>query len=281
LSTLAITPHINSFGARVEGLRLNSILSDALVSEIKSIWWDYQVLYFPDQPLDHAQLEQFSRSFGNFGDDPYVQSIEGHSNILEVRREPDEYIAPFGGSWHSDWSFQLTPPSATILHAKIVPPVGGDTHYADSIRAYEALDPALRSDLEEMTTTHSARRSYSHQGYKKGGERTGMKILPSDKAWDTQVHPLVRTHPDSGRKGLWINPVYTLSINEISQTQSDALLEKLFAHILKPEFIYVHKWAENMLTMWDNRSVMHCAQGGYNGYRRVMHRTTIQGTQPF
>ena len=138
-----------------------------------------------------------------------------------------------------------------------------------------------REELDAMTTTHSARRSYSHEAYKKGGERTGMKILPSEKAWDTQIHPLVRTHPDSGRKGLWINPVYTLKINELAEKDSDELLEKLFAHILKPEFIYEHTWAENMLTMWDNRSVMHCAQGGYNGYRRVMHRTTIAGTQPF
>ena len=108
-----------------------------------------------------------------------------------------------------------------------------------------------------------------------------MKILPSEKAWDTQVHPLVRTHPDSGRKGLWINPVYTLKINELTELESDTLLEKLFAHLLKPEFIYKHTWAEDMLTMWDNRTVMHCAQGGYNGHRRVMHRTTIAGSQPF
>ena len=281
MSNLTVTPHANNFGARIEGVQLQSPLSEDLVKEIKDIWHQYQVVYFPNQPLDHPQLEQFSLSIGNFGDDPYVESIEGHNNILEVRREPNEDIAPFGGSWHSDWSFQLTPPSATILHAKIVPPVGGDTHYADSIRAYEALDPALRGELDAMTTTHSARRSYSHEAYKKGGERTGMKILPSEKAWDTQEHPLVRTHPDSGRKGLWINPVYTLKVNELTEKDSDELLAKLFAHLLKPEFIYVHTWAEDMLTMWDNRTVMHCAQGGYNGYRRVMHRTTIAGTQPF
>ena len=156
MSNLTVTPHANNFGARIEGIQLQSPLSEDLVKEIRDIWHQYQVVYFPNQPLDHPQLEQFSLSIGHFGDDPYVESIEGHNNILEVRREPNEDIAPFGGSWHSDWSFQLTPPSATILHAKIVPPVGGDTHYADGIRAYEALDPALRDALDAMTTTHSA-----------------------------------------------------------------------------------------------------------------------------
>ena len=117
-----------------------------------------------------------------------------------MRRDPHEKIAPFGGSWHSDWSFQEQPPSATILHAKVVPPIGGDTHFADGIRAYEELDEALRTEIDEMEAIHSARRPYSHEGYKLGGDRTSMTVLPSDDAYATQKHPVVRTHPESKRK---------------------------------------------------------------------------------
>ena len=215
------------------------------------------------------------------GNDPYVKPIEGHNNILEVRRNADEKIAPFGGSWHSDWSFQSTPPSATILHAKVIPPVGGDTHYADGIRAYEELEPGLRREVEQMTAIHSAHRPYSHEGYERtGGPKRSMTILPNDDAWKTQEHPVVRTHAESGRKALWINPVYTISIKGLTDAESNELLGQLFSHALSAEFIYAHKWAANMLTMWDNRTVQHCAQGGYDGYERVLHRTTVAGEQP-
>ena len=282
MSNLTVTPHINNFGARIEGLDLAAGLRTDEIAQVRQAWLDYQVIYFPDQPLDHDQLESFTRCFGEHGNDPYVKAIEGHQHILEVRREPDEQVPPFGGGWHSDWSFQSEPPAATILHAKIVPPQGGDTLYADGIRAFEALDPGFAAELETLMTIHSARRPYSHEGYVQtgGDKRTSMTILPSDDAWDTQLHPLVRTHPESGRKALWINPVYTIGIDAMQDGEAEALLAKLFDHFLQPEFIYTHHWSANMLTMWDNRSALHCAQGGYDGYRRVMHRTTVAGTVP-
>ena len=126
----------------------------------------------------------------------------------------------------------------------------------------------------------SARRPYSHAGYRAGGRRTSMKIVPSDDAWQTQSHPIIRAHPESGRDALWINPVYTIAIDDMDPSESADLLAHLFQHMLQAEFIYKHCWEENMLVMWDNRSVMHCAQGGYAGHRRVMHRTTVAGTVP-
>ncbi|HAL43032.1 MAG TPA: TauD/TfdA family dioxygenase [Gammaproteobacteria bacterium] len=280
-SKLSVRAQKNDFGAELTGIALNKPLSAQQVEEIKHLWHRYQVVYFPDQPLTHPQLEAFTLAMGPFGHDPYIQAIENHQHILEIRRDPDEAVAPFGGSWHSDWSFQPAPPSATILHAKVVPPVGGATHYADGIRAFEALDAGFRDDLSSLRAVHSARRPYSHEGYRLGGERRSMKILPNDDAWATQVHPLIRTHPASGRQALWINPVYTLSIEGLEENESQAMLERLFAHLLQPEFTYRHRWSENMLTMWDNRSVLHCAQGGYDGYRRIMHRTTVAGSAPF
>lgn len=271
----------NDFGAQITGLDLSEDLSQDVVDEIRCYWLKYQVLAFADQPLTHAQLERFTRYFGKHGNDPYVKAIDGHQHILEVRREPNEQPAPFGTSWHSDWSFQQSPPSATILHSKTIPPQGGNTHFADGFRAYDALDESFAKELSCLIAIHSARRSYSHESYERGGgQARSMTILPSKSAWDTQEHPLIRTHPESGRKALWINPVYTIAVKNLSEQASDRLLEKLFTHALDNAYIYKHQWSENMLTMWDNRSVQHCAQGGYDGFRRVLHRTVVAGSIP-
>lgn len=279
--SIRVAPNASGFGAAITGINLSETLTEANSAAIRSAWLDHQVVYFPDQPLTHDQLERFTLSIGEFGHDPFVTPVQNHQHILEVRREPDEVVSPFGGSWHSDWSFQTSPPAATILHAKIIPAIGGDTLFADGRAAYEALSESMRSELDELQAVHSARRPYSQEGYiASGGPERSMEIVPSDKAWTTQLHPLVRTHPETGRKALWINPVYTLSIHGMPEPMSTKLLTSLFQHVLKDEFIYTHKWTENMLTMWDNRSVQHCAQGGYDGHRRVLHRTTVAGDIP-
>ena len=277
---LAVRPHANDFAAQVQGIELAETLSSDTVAQIRALWHSYQVLYFPNQPLSHTQLEAFTRSFGDFGHNPYVKPLAAHRHILEIRREPGEEVVPFGSSWHSDWSFQIRPPSATILHAKVVPPIGGDTHFVDGIRALETLPRNLLTQIEGRRAIHSARRSYSREALGAAGHRTSMSIQPSNDAWQTQPHPMIRTHPDSGRQALWINPVYTISIEGMGETESTELLTQLFDHMLQPELIYEHKWAENMLTLWDNRTVLHSAQGGYAGYQRIMHRTTVAGSIP-
>src|SRR6056297_2975514 len=128
--TLSIDPHASGFGAAISGVDLCRPLAPAMVEEIRQAWLKHQVVYFPDQPMDHDDLERFTGYLGDWGNDPYVAPIAGHPHILEIRRDPDEPVAPFGGAWHSDWSFQQTPPSATLLHAKVIPPIGGDTWYA-------------------------------------------------------------------------------------------------------------------------------------------------------
>lgn len=269
------------FGAVVHGVNLSGPLSAEQVAELRRLWLDHQVLAFPDQPMTHEDLERFTLAFGDFGHDPYVRAIEGHEHVLEIRREPDEQVPPFGAAWHSDWSFQETPPAATLLHAKIVPPVGGDTLFADGYAALEALDPGLVAELECLTALHSARRPYSLQGfYASGGDRRSMTILPSDDALETMAHPVIRTHPETGRRALWVNAVYTIGILDMTAGESEALLVRLFAHSVEPRFQYRQRWQRDMLTMWDNRCVQHCAQGGYDGHRRVLHRTTLAGDRP-
>ena len=278
---LVIEPRPSGFGAGIRGLDLSRPLTPDQVTQIRAAWLRHQVIWFPDQPMSHEDLERFTRYFGDWGDDPYVAPIEAHPHILEIRREPDEQVSPFGGAWHSDWSFQACPPSATILHAKEVPPVGGQTWYADGCAAFDALPASEQQTLEQLTAIHSARRPYSHEGYEAGrGPERSMKILPSEKAYETQDHPLIRTHPETGRKALWVNAVYTIGIRELGEDEARGLLKRLCDYATQERFIYRHSWSKNMLTMWDNRSVQHCAQGGYDGHRRVMHRTTVAGDQP-
>ncbi len=277
-----ITPHENDFGASIEGVDLSRALSAEETQQIRRAWLQHRVVYFPDQQMTHEQLEMFSQAMGPFGDDPYVQAIDGHAHIVEVRREPDEDVPLFGGTWHSDWSFQQTPPNATILHAKIIPPVGGDTHYCDGVRAFASLDTAMQHRLRDLSAIHSARKPYSPEGVKAGGgDRRSMTLLPSDAAHNTQRHPVVRTHPETGERALWVNPLYTIGVEGLSDAEGDALLSELFEHMKNPEFVYCHRWRPNMLGMWDNRCVMHSAQGGYAGHRRVLHRLTVAGSAPY
>ena len=279
-SRLGITPNPSGFGAEVTGLDLSAPLLPEALEAVKAAFVAHGVLWFPDQPLTHDQLEAFTLQFGPFGWDPYVAPLADRPHILEVRREPDETTSPFGGAWHSDWSFQETPPMATILHAKVIPPVGGDTHYADGVAAYEALSPAFQRMLAPLRAVHTAERPYGPKGFYAGEEgRKGMTILPSPEAEKRFAHPLVRTLSD-GRKALFVNPVYTLEIEGFSAEESAALLGFLFKHSVEDRFLYKHRWAPDMLTMWDNRRATHNAQGGYDGHLRVMHRTTVAGDRP-
>jgi len=269
------------FGAEVRGLDLAAPLADDVVEALEEAFARHGVLWFPDQPLTHDQLEAFTLRFGAFGWDPYVAPLADRPHILEVRRDPDETSSPFGGAWHSDWSFQETPPKATILHAKVVPPVGGDTLYADGVAAWEALSPSFQRMIEPLRAVHSARGPYGAEGFyanEKG--RTGMTILPSPEADKTWSHPMVRTQPRSGAKALFINPIYTIGVEGFTEEKSSALLGHLYRHMVQERFVYRHRWAPNMLTMWDNRRLMHNATGGYDGHLRLMHRTTVAGERP-
>jgi taurine dioxygenase len=278
---LQIHPHAGGFGAAITGVDLSQPLQPETIGQIRAAWLAHQVVYFPDQLMTHADLERFTGYLGPFGHDPYVAPLTDHPHILEVRREPDEPALPFGSAWHSDWSFQAEPPAGTLLHAKIVPPSGGDTLFADGCAACAALAPADRAQLEQLTALHSARRPYSHEGYLAGGgpERS-MTILPSERAWDVQEHPLIRVHPETGRKVLWVNAVYTIGIKGLDDDESRGLLKRLCDLATSERFVYRHVWRANMLVLWDNRSVQHRATGGYDGHRRVMHRTTIAGDRP-
>jgi taurine dioxygenase len=278
---LTISPRPNGFGAEVTGVRLAEPLSRRDLESLKDAFARHGVLWFPNQPLDHDQLEAFTLSFGPFGHDPYIAPLADRPHILEVRREADETSAPFGAAWHSDWSFQETPPSATVLHAKVIPPVGGDTLFADGVAAYEALTPVFQRLIAPLRAVHSAARPYGTSGfYAREEGRKGMTILPSIEAERTRSHPVVRTKVGAGRKALFINPVYTVGIEGMAEDEAAVLLGFLFEHMTDERFVYRHRWAAAMLTMWDNRRLMHNATGGYDGHQRVLHRATVAGERP-
>ncbi|MDR3510960.1 MAG: TauD/TfdA family dioxygenase [Caulobacteraceae bacterium] len=278
---IRLKPNPSGFGAEITGLDLSRPLPPQTLAEVKRAFADHSVVWFPDQPLNHDQLEAFTLQFGAFGDDPYVKPLADRPHILEVRRESEETASVFGGAWHSDWSFQDQPPAATLLHAKIVPPSGGDTLYADGYRAYEALSPAMQRLLGGLRAVHSAGRPYGSGGfYASETVKRSMQILPSVEAEKTHAHPVVRTHPVSGRRALFVNLVYTLGLEGMTVAESAALLGFLFQHMTQDAFVYRHAWRTDMLTMWDNRCALHNATGGYDGHRRVMHRTTVAGETP-
>lgn len=280
-SHLSVTPEAHGFGATVTGLDLSRPLAPAVLAEVRAAWAVHGVLAFPGQPLSLDELERFTLQIGPFGVDPFIKPMPGHANILELRREANETVSNFGAAWHSDWSFQAEPPAATILHGAIIPPAGGDTLFSDCCRAYETLSPAMQALLAPLNAVHSARQAYGPNSlYARETGKRAMDIVISAEAEKTHAHPLVTRHPVTGRRVLFVNPVYTVGIEGMTYEESMAILGYLFQHQLREEFVYRHRWAPDMLLIWDNRCVNHMATGGYDGHLRVMHRTTVAGGRP-
>ncbi|MDO8838603.1 MAG: TauD/TfdA family dioxygenase [Parvibaculum sp.] len=276
-----VRPNAGGFGAEITGADLRRPLDAATVADIRRAWLDHQVVFFPDQPLSLDELECFTLAFGAWGRTDFIKPVDGHPNVLELRREPDERSSNFGAGWHSDYSFQEAPPAATLLLSKIVPPVGGRTLFADGYRAYDALPEQTKKRIAGLRGIHSAVLPYSKEGfYANEGKARSMTIVPSDDARKTRTHPVVRIHPETGRKALFVNQVYTIGIDGLPKEEGDALLRELCAHSVSDEFLYRHPWQPDMLLMWDNRCVQHFAEGGYDGHRRLMYRTTIAGDAP-
>ncbi len=281
-----VVPSGQACGATVRRLDLHDIarrgLDDATVIEIRSAWLEHKVLAFPDQDLSDDDLEAFTLRFGPFGDDPFFASIEGHPHIAAIRRTANETSSLFAENWHADWSFQEFPPDGTCLYGKTIPPVGGDTLYSNQQAALEAMPAALRERIEGRVAIHSARGGYAPDGTYGDGDDSdrSMQIRPSDDAYATQLHPLVRTHPETGAETLYSVLGYIIGIDGMNDEASDidearSLLAELYHWQTRDEFQYRHRWEPEMLVMWDNRCVLHRATGGYEGHERLLHRTTI------
>lgn len=274
--SIVVEPAKAPCGAIIHGVNFAEEISPDTVAEIRAAWLEHLVVAFADQHLSLDRYEEVAQLFGEFGQDPYFKGLSDHPRIAEVKREADETTPLFAEGWHSDWSFLETPPSATMLYGREIPPHGGDTLYANQIAAYEGLDDAMKERIDALMGVHSARRGYSKQGqYGEKDKGRSMAIIFSDDALATQLHPLVRVHPETGRKALFLSPGYTIDIEGMDSTEAQTLLMELYAHQAKEEFVYRHCWSQDMLTMWDNRSVIHAATGGYQGHRRLLQRITL------
>ncbi|MBL8348720.1 MAG: TauD/TfdA family dioxygenase [Burkholderiaceae bacterium] len=267
-------------GALVRGVDLRRPLDDSTACEIRHHWLQHLVLAFPDQPMSVDDLERFASSVGPFGPDPYFEAIPGHPHVAQVKREADETSSLFADNFHSDWSFLASPPAATLLYGDIIPPVGGDTLFANQYLAWDALPAAMKSMLADRQGVHSARRGYSRQGrYGENDKGRSMAIRYDDSALATQLHPIARRHPETGRTALFVSPGYTIAIAGMPDDEAQPLLLELFKHQAKAEFVYAHRWSQGTLLMWDNRCLVHAATGGYDGHRRLLHRITV-GERP-
>ena len=267
-----------SCGAEITGIDLKKNLSDNQISEIRELWLEYHVLSFPNQPLTDDDLERFTLYFGSFGDDPFINSIPGRENIIAVKRTADEKVPVFADNWHTDWSFQLNPPAGTCLFGKIIPTEGGDTLFANQHIALEYMSSSLRNKLEGKLAIHSALVPYSPgggYGDKDREQGRSMDIRASNEAFAKQLHPIIKQHPETKKEGIYGTIGYIIGIDGMDNQEAMKLLMELSAWQCKEEFLYRHKWKKDMLIMWDNRSVLHRATGGYEGQERLLHRTTI------
>lgn len=273
---MRVVPSGDACGATVCGIDLAAPLADETAAEIRAAWLEHRVLAFTEQAMDDDALERFTLAMGGFGEDPFFAPIAGRENIAAILREADEATPLFAENWHSDWSFLPQPPAGTCLLAIDIPPIGGDTLFADQVAAFAALPESRKTELRKLTVVHSARAAYAPDGsYGDKDKGRSMAIRPGEAARRTQTHRLVRRHAETGEEALFSCLGYIVGIEGMADAEAFALLGELVRWQTRDEFVHRRKWEPAMLVLWDNRAVLHKATGGYEGHRRELHRTTI------
>lgn len=277
MNSINVVPTGQACGAVVTGVDLSKPLSPELTSEIRNAWLEHHVLAFPNQQLNDDQLENFSRQFGELGEDPFFNPIPGRKYTAAIKREAEDTNPLFAEYWHSDWSFMESPPSGTVLYSLDIPPHGGDTHFSNQHLSYESMPEEMKSRFEGLQAVHSPKKGYSLKGLHGDLDNNGaMDITPSEEAEHMHhTHPVAPVHPETGRQGFLSGISYIVAFEGLGEKESWPLIKELNKWQSREEFMYVHKWEKDMLVMWDNRSVIHKATGGFEGYRRELHRVTI------
>ncbi|MDB5750969.1 MAG: rdpA [Ramlibacter sp.] len=281
---IEVRPANGTIGAEIRGVALSQPLDDATWNEIRQAFHDYLVVWFPDQPLTHEQHLAFSSRFGPLMAMPQLHSVDGFQDIHVIRRDADDTGRVVGENWHADSTYMAQPPAAVIMRAVTVPDFGGDTGFLNMVAAYEALSPTMRQVVDGLSAVHSATRVYgsAYQAQKKQvWSATSVKTEMDVDAGDREtVHPLVCTHPGSGRRFLYVNRVYVQRIDGMTDDESRPLLQFLHDHCSRFELTCRVRWAKDQVLVWDNRAAMHKAIPDYVGRARYMTRTTIAGSRP-
>jgi taurine dioxygenase len=265
-----------ALGAEISGVDLSRPLSAEQVAELRRLWLEHLVLFFRGQELSSAQFMRLAEYFGEPVEYPFVRGIEGWPKIIEVKKLEHERTA-FGAIWHSDTAYLERPPMGTLLLAREVPPFGGDTLFASMYAAYDALSDGMKRLLEGLRAVNSsakadASRTREDRLRTDGTEQARQEIVAE--------HPVVRTHPETGRKALYVNRGHTVRFSGMTEEESAPLLEYLFAHQVRPEFTCRFSWQPGSIAFWDNRCTQHNPVNDYHGYRRIMHRITLAGDVP-
>ncbi len=283
MNAIDIRPVSGSLGAEIHGIDLARPLDSETFGGIAQAFLDHQVLFFRDQALTPDQQVAFAARFGPIGRYPLAEPIPEHPDIVAVVKEPGQ-TTNFGGVWHSDTAYLAAPSLGSLLYAKEVPAQGGDTLFANMYLAFESLSPGLQRLLGGLTAINSAgknketlRSDHLAGGAMPGG---GMTATDVDAGGIEAAHPVVRRHPVTGRKALYVNRAHTLRFSEMTEAESAGLLGFLFEHAAREDFTCRFRWQEGSLALWDNRCTQHYPLNDYHGQRRVMHRVTIEGDRP-
>lgn len=268
------------FGAEVRIDDVRRLDADA-VANLRAVVCEHEVVVIPAQTLGvHDQVE-LSRRFGPAGPTPFIEPSPDHPEVIKVLKEASDGDAfNFGGAWHSDFSFQPEPPSFTLLFAIDIPPYGGDTLWASMTAAWRQLSADRKAELASVTAVHTARDAYSRKMQPLHSGLSGMNIVCDDTADDTELHPLVVTHPESGRQSIFFNRAYVRDLVGVEPERVGPLLEWLHGYTTDARFTLRHRWTPGDLVIWDNRSTQHYALNDYAGFRRELHRTTVAGSRP-
>ena len=278
---IEVKPIAGALGAEIDGVDLSEDLGNAVFSEVQRALHENLVIFFRDQDMTPEQHKDFGRRFGTLNVHPQYVPLEGHPEILPILKEPED-TGNIGDVWHSDVSFLEHPSMGSILYAHEVPPAGGDTMFANQYLAYETLSDGMKDMLGGMTAVHSDRILSDPDSAKDRNEGRSTRIREEAMTEEEIVneHPVVRTHVDTGRKCLYVNSPFTVRFSGMTEEESRPLLDFLYAHATKPEFTCRFRWGKRSVAMWDNRCTQHYALNDYHGYRRTMHRVTVNGERP-
>ena len=265
-----------ALGAEISGVDLSGELNNDIIAALRQALLDNLVIFLRDQPMTPDKFLAFARNLGKPIEYPFVKGLAGYPEIIEVAKLEHEKTN-FGGIWHSDTTYLEQPPMGTMLLSREIPPYGGDTMFANMYLAYEALSPGMQKMLSGLMAVNSSAKADVSRT-----REDRIKSNPTDSS-NSEImteHPVVRTHPETGRKALYVNIAHTLRFSGMTEEESKPLLDFLFQHQIKPEFTCRFQWSVGALAFWDNRAAQHNPVNDYHGYRRIMHRLTLAGDRP-
>jgi taurine dioxygenase len=276
MTQLEVRPLSRAVGAEILGINLLDPVSDAQIAEIRKIWLQHSVVFFREQPLEPGAFQAFAQRFGEIIEYPFVKGLPDFPLIVPVLKLPHEKHN-FGGVWHTDTTYLQEPPMATMLIARELPPVGGDTLFASNYAAFEGLSPALQETLRTLKGVNSsAKAAVTHSRE----DRLADSATDKGRSELNSEHPVVRTHPETGREALYVNPGHTVRFAGWTEEESAPLLNYLFEQQVKPEYTCRFVWRPGSIAFWDNRCALHNPINDYHGHKRLLHRITLKGDKP-